>query len=54
MGDLVTWQGKMKNAEERRGNCKCCDFHNDHDHNTADCIKLHKEVVEQLKVSNLK
>ncbi|XP_031282057.1 uncharacterized protein LOC116140581 [Pistacia vera] len=53
MGSAVKWPGKL-NPEARRDTTKWCKFHNDHGHNTADCIALRLEVAALLKRGHLR
>ncbi|XP_031284990.1 uncharacterized protein LOC116143690 [Pistacia vera] len=52
MGFAVKWPGKL-NPEARRDTTNWCEFHNDHGHNTADCIALRLEVATLLKRGHL-
>ncbi|XP_031273168.1 uncharacterized protein LOC116131644 [Pistacia vera] len=53
MGSAVKWPSKL-NPEARRDTTKWCEFHNDHGHNTADCITLRLEVAALLKRGHLR
>ncbi|XP_031283690.1 uncharacterized protein LOC116142413 [Pistacia vera] len=53
MGSTVKWPGKL-NPEVRKDTTKWCEFHDDHGHNTADCVALWLEVVALLKKGQLR
>ncbi|XP_031286832.1 uncharacterized protein LOC116145514 [Pistacia vera] len=53
LGSTVKWPDKL-HPEARRDTTKWCEFHNDHGHNTADCIALRLEVVALLKRGHLR
>ncbi|XP_031259619.1 uncharacterized protein LOC116117433 [Pistacia vera] len=52
LGSTVKWLGKL-HPEVRRDTTKWWEFHNDHRHNTADCIALRLEVAVLLKRRHL-
>ncbi|XP_031270932.1 uncharacterized protein LOC116129326 [Pistacia vera] len=52
LGSTVKWPSKL-HPEARRDTTKWCEFHNDHGHNTADCIVLRLEVAALLKRGHL-
>ncbi|XP_031262796.1 uncharacterized protein LOC116120964 [Pistacia vera] len=53
MGSAVKWPGKL-NPEARRDTTKWCEFHDDHSHNTTDCMALRLEVAALLKRGHLR
>ncbi|XP_010445888.1 PREDICTED: uncharacterized protein LOC104728627 [Camelina sativa] len=54
MGGTVRWSPQMKAPDNKLGTSKWCEFHNDHDHMTEDCITLRMEVNELLKKGYLR
>ncbi|XP_018454077.1 uncharacterized protein LOC130504567 [Raphanus sativus] len=54
MGPQVKWPSKMKASNANHNPKRWCDFHNDHDHTTEECIALKLEVAELLKKGHLR
>ncbi|XP_031247982.1 uncharacterized protein LOC116105714 [Pistacia vera] len=53
LGSTVKCPGKL-HPEARRDTTKWCKFHNNHGHNTVDCIALRLEVAALLKRGHLR
>ncbi|KAJ9544561.1 hypothetical protein OSB04_024268 [Centaurea solstitialis] len=50
----VRWPKKPENPSKDKDQTKWCDFHNDHGHNTDDCISLKKEIAYLKSNGHLK
>jgi hypothetical protein len=44
------WPPRMRTPPEKRNNQKFCEYHNDHGHQTEDCMVLRKEI--ELLIQN--
>jgi hypothetical protein len=44
------WPPRMRTPLEKRNNQKFCEYHNDHGHQTEDCMVLRKEI--ELLIQN--
>ncbi|XP_062173519.1 uncharacterized protein LOC133878977 [Alnus glutinosa] len=49
----LTWQPKMLTPANRRSRNRYCEFHNDHGHNTEECVNLRFEIGKMIKNEKL-
>ncbi|XP_059428602.1 uncharacterized protein LOC132162383 [Corylus avellana] len=47
------WPGRMKSPPQHRSTQKFCEYHNDHGHQTEDCISLRFEIEKFLRNGKL-
>lgn len=53
MANTVKWPTKTIVPIDARAKNKHCDFHNNHQHTTDECISLHYKVIKLLKRGHL-
>ncbi|XP_058080672.1 uncharacterized protein LOC131228835 [Magnolia sinica] len=51
---LLNWLVCMKANPDHRNKCKYYRFHQDHDHNTADCVDLKNEIKTLIRKGHLR
>ena len=42
--NFMRWPSHMRSDPTKRDNTRYCEFHQDHEHQTSDCIQLKKEI----------